>query len=437
MKEKMKAFMRQKDLKKKTVFTLLMLLLVRFGSQLQIPGVNRDYFGQWFSQQNKTGAFNIISAFTGGSFERMSVFALNITPYITASIIIELLTIAIPSLEEMQRDGENGRKKMTRITRYLTAGLALMESVAMAIGFWRSGLLEGNTVISGICTVVTLVAGAAFVMWIGELINDKGIGNGISIVLLINIISSIPQDITGLFEQFVIGKTIAKGILAASVIIAVIVGTVILTVVVNDATRKIPVNYAPKSRGSMMSASNGSSIPLKVNTAGVIPVIFASSLFAIPQIILSLVGKNPGGAAGRVLQFVNQGAWFRRGDMLPTIGFIVYCLLIIFFAYFYTSITFNPIEVADNLRKQGATIPGIRAGQATTQYLQKVLDGIIFIGALMLIAVVAIPAVAGGLFNTNVSFGGTSLIIIVGVVLETIQSIEAQLAVRTYKGFLG
>ena len=437
MKEKMRAFMRQKDLKKKALFTVFMLLLVRFGSQLQIPGVNRDYFSQWFSQQNKTGALNIISAFTGGSFERMSVFALNITPYITASIIIELLSIAIPSLEEMQRDGENGRKKMVRITRYLTAGLSLMESAAMAIGFGRSGLLEGNMFISGMCTVITLVAGSAFVMWIGELINDKGIGNGISIVLLINIISSIPQDITGLFEQFVIGKTIAKGILAAAVIIMVIVGTVILTVIVNDATRKIPVNYAPKTRGSIASGVNGSGIPLKVNTAGVIPVIFASSLFAIPQIVLSLIGKNPGGAAGRALQFVNQGAWFRRGDMLPTIGFAVYCLLIIFFAYFYTSITFNPIEVADNLRKQGATIPGIRAGQATIQYLRKVLDGIIFIGAIMLIAVVAIPAIAGGLFNTNVSFGGTSLIIIVGVVLETIQSIDAQLAVRTYKGFLG
>ena len=230
---------RIKDIRKKLFYTFMMLILIRFGSQLPVPGVDRTYFSRWFSQQNN-GAFSFFSAFTGGSFERMSVFALNITPYITASIIMELLTIAIPALEEMHRDGEDGRKKMTRITRVLTVGLSLFESVAMAVGFGRSGLIRNYNFLSVITVIFALTAGSTFVMWIGERITENGVGNGISIVLLINIVSRLPQDMTALWQQFVSGKSIAKGGMAAVIIAVVILLTVALTILLNDAVRKIP-----------------------------------------------------------------------------------------------------------------------------------------------------------------------------------------------------
>ena len=272
---------RIKDIRKKLGYTFLMLILIRIGSQLPVPGVDRTYFSRWFSQQN-SDAFSFFSAFTGGSFERMSVFALNITPYITASIIMELLTIAIPSLEEMHRDGEEGRKKITQITRYLTIGLSLFESIAMAVGFGRSGLIRNYNFFNVFTVVVALTAGSAFVMWIGERITENGVGNGISIVLLINILSRFPQDMNTLWTQFVTGKSIAKGAMAAVIIFAVIILVIVLTVLLNDAVRRIPVQYAKKMQGRRMVSGQSSNIPLKVNTAGVIPVIFASSLMSIP-----------------------------------------------------------------------------------------------------------------------------------------------------------
>ena len=426
---------RIKDIRKKLFFTFLMLILIRFGSQLPIPGVNRSYFQQWFAQQNN-GAFSFFSAFTGGSFERMSVFALNITPYITASIIMELLSIAIPALEEMHRDGEDGRKKITTITRYLTVGLALFEGSVMAIGFGRSGLIRNFNFFTALVVIFGLTAGSAFIMWIGERITENGIGNGISIVLVINIISRIPQDLTTLWSQFVAGKTVAKGAVALIIIIAVILLTVVLTILLTSAVRRIPVQYAKKMQGRRMVAGQSSSIPLKVNTAGVIPVIFASSLMSIPSIILSFTGKNVTGGAAIFFGMLNQNNWFNLSHPVYLIGLAIYILLCVFFAYFYTSITFNPIEVADNLKKQGGFIPGIRPGKPTSEYLKKVLNYIIFIGAIGLMIVVIIPIFFNGVFNANVSFGGTSLIIIVGVVLETIEQIESQMLVRNYKGFL-
>ena len=274
-----------KDIRKKLFFTFMMLVVVRLGSQLPVPGVNRSYFSDWFAQQTN-GAFNFFSAFTGGSFERMSIFALNITPYIASSIIMELLTIAIPALEEMHRDGEDGRKKIRTITRYVTVGLALFESTAMTIGFGRSGLLQTFNAINVITVIVAMTAGSAFLMWVGEQITEKGVGNGISIVLVINIISRVPQDLATLFEQFVKGKTVAKGALALIIIIAIIVATIIMVIFLNDAVRKIPVQYAKKMQGRRLVGGQSSNIPLKVNTAGVIPVIFASSLMSIPQIIM-------------------------------------------------------------------------------------------------------------------------------------------------------
>ncbi len=426
---------KMRELRKKILFTLAMLVVIRLGSQLPVPGVDRNYFANWFAAQ--TGdAFNFFDAFTGGSFENMSLFALNITPYITSSIIIQLLTIAIPKLEEMQKDGEEGRKKLTAITRYVTVGLALIQSAAMAIGFGGSGLLEEYNALNVITVIAALTAGSAFLMWIGERITENGVGNGISIVLVINIISRLPQDFTSLFHQFVAGKPIATAVLAVLIILAVVIGMVILVIILNDATRKIPVQYAKKVQGRKMVGGQSTNIPLKVNTAGVIPVIFASSIMQFPVIICSLLGYSGTGVWRHILNGLSSNNWCNPSQPVYSIGLVIYIVLVIFFAYFYTSITFNPIEIANNLKKQGGFIPGIRPGKPTSDYLNRILNYVIFIGACGLTIVCVIPFIFNGVFGASVSFGGTSLIIIVSVVLETIKQIESLMLVRNYKGFL-
>ena len=426
---------KMRELRKKILFTLAMLVVIRLGSQLPVPGVDRNYFANWFAAQ--TGdAFNFFDAFTGGSFENMSLFALNITPYITSSIIIQLLTIAIPKLEEMQKDGEEGRKKLTAITRYVTVGLALIQSAAMAIGFGGSGLLEEYNALNVITVIAALTAGSAFLMWIGERITENGVGNGISIVLVINIISRLPQDFTSLFHQFVAGKPIATAVLAVAIILAVVIGMVILVIILNDATRKIPVQYEKKVQGRKMVGGQSTNIPLKVNTAGVIPVIFASSIMQFPVIICSLLGYSGTGVWRHILNGLSSNNWCNPSQPVYSIGLVIYIVLVIFFAYFYTSITFNPIEIANNLKKQGGFIPGIRPGKPTSDYLNRILNYVIFIGACGLTIVCVIPFIFNGVFGASVSFGGTSLIIIVSVVLETIKQIESLMLVRNYKGFL-
>ena len=425
-----------KEIRRRIIYTMLMLVVVRIGTQLPIPGVNGDYFSEWFSG-NSGSAFGFFDAITGGSFEKMSVFALNITPYITSSIIIQLLTIAIPKLEELQKDGEEGRKKMTAITRYLTVALALMESLAMAIGFGKSGLLTEYNALNVITAVVTLTAGSTVIMWIGERITENGVGNGISIVLTINIISRIPQDLTLLYEQFVQGKEIAFQVLNLAIIIAIIIAVTVLTVTLQGAERRIPVQYSRKVQGRKQIGGQTSHIPLKVNTAGVIPIIFAQSLFMFPLIIMQLLGKSGGnGIGGKILKMLNQSNWCDFDEPIYSIGLIVYILLVIAFAYFYTSITFNPLEIADNMKKQGGFIPGIRPGKPTSEYLTKILNYIVFIGAVGLVIVAVIPIFFEGAFNASISFGGTSLIIIVGVIIETLKQIESRMLVRNYKGFL-
>ena len=424
-----------KEIRKKLLFTLGMLVVIRLGSQLPVPGVDRHYFSNWFAQQ--TGdAFNFFDAFTGGSFLNMSILALNITPYITSSIIMQLLTIAIPKLEEMQKEGEDGRKKIASITRYVTIALALIESTAMAVTFGRGGLLENYNFLNVITVIAALTAGSAFLMWLGERITENGVGNGISIVLVINIISRIPQDITQLFEQFVFGKAIAVGAVAALIILAIILAMVVLVIILNDATRKIPVQYAKKVQGRKMVGGQTSSIPMKVNTSGVIPIIFASSLMQLPVIVCGFAGYKGTGFWAHVLRGLSSSNWCNPREPVYSIGLVVYIALVIFFAYFYTSITFNPIEIAENMKKQGGFIPGIRPGRPTSEYLTKILNYIVFIGAVGLTIVCVIPFVFNGVFGAQVSFGGTSLIIIVSVVLETIKQIESQMLVRNYKGFL-
>jgi preprotein translocase subunit SecY len=288
-----------------------------------------------------------------------------------------------------------------------------------------------------VSVVVALTAGSTFLMWIGERITEKGVGNGISIVLMINILSRIPNDIVGLFTDFVSGKTVAKGALAALIIVAVILVTIVLVILLNDAERRIPVQYAKKMQGRKLVGGQSSNIPLKVNTAGVIPVIFASSIMSMPTIIATFLGKTGGtGVGATILSMLSQSNWFDPSEPIASVGFILYAVMIVFFAYFYTSITFNPIEVADNMKKQGGFIPGIRPGKPTQDYLNKILNYIIFLGAIGLLIVVTIPLVFNGVFGASVSFGGTSIIIVVGVILETLKQIESQMLVRNYRGFL-
>ena len=435
-----------KDIRRRLFFLLLMIIVIRIGSQLPVPGTDGDYFRNWFDSQSGD-AFNFFDAFTGGSFTQMSIFALNITPYITSSIIMQLLTIAIPKLEEMHKDGEEGRKKIASITRYLTIGLSVFEGIAMSIGFGRQGLIpvlssgSGSSVFEKIAAafvvVVCLTAGSAMLMWIGERITEKGVGNGISIVLTINIVSTMPNDFTGLYETFVKGKTIAKGALAALIICAIVLVMIVFVLILNDATRKIPVQYSKKMQGRKMVGGQSYHIPLKVNTAGVIPIIFASSIMSFPTIIASVLGKANGtGMGSEVLRMLSSNNWCNPERPIYSIGLLVYVVLVIFFAYFYTSITFNPIEVADNMKKQGGFVPGIRPGKATTDYLTKILNYIIFIGAAGLVVVAIIPFFFNGVFGAQVSFGGTSIIIVVGVVLDTIKQIESMMLVRNYRGFL-
>ena len=424
------------DIRKKLFYTLMMLIVVRLGSQLPTPGVNPTYIQNFFA--NQTGdAFNFFDAFTGGSFTNFSVFALSITPYITSSIIIQLLTIAIPKLEEMQKEGADGRKKLAAITRYTTVAIALIESTAMAVGFGRQGLLVEYNFVNAAIVVCTLTAGSAFLMWIGERITEKGVGNGISIVLLINIISRVPEDLVRLYTQFIQGKTVAKGILAGAIIVAILLVVVVFVIVLQGGERRIAVQYSQKIQGRKTYGGQSSHIPLKVNTAGVIPVIFASSLMQTPIIIAQFLGKGNGtGIGSQILRGLNSNNWCDPDNLIYSIGLVFYIILTIFFAYFYTSITFNPLEIANNMKKSGGFIPGIRPGKPTTEYLTQILNYIIFIGACGLVIVQVIPFFFNGVFGANVSFGGTSLIIIVGVVLETIKQIESQMLVRNYTGFL-
>lgn len=425
-----------KDIRNKIAYTFLMLIVIRIGSQLPTPGVNSNYIKEFFAQ-NTGEAFNLFNAFTGGSFEQMSVFALSITPYITSSIIMQLLTIAIPKLEEMQKEGEDGRKKIAAITRYLTVGLALFESTAMAVGFGRQGLLVKFNFVNAAIVVLTLTAGSAFLMWIGERITEKGVGNGISIVLVINIISRVPSDMSSLFEQFVKDKPIASAGLAVLVILAIIIMLVVFVVILQGGERRIAVSYSQKMAGRKVYGGRTTNIPLKVNTAGVIPIIFSSSLMQFPIVIASFLGKGEGSGIGsEILRGLNQGNWCNPEQLKYSWGLLVYIVLTVFFAYFYTSITFNPLEIANNMKKNGGFVPGIRPGRPTVEYLTKILNYIIFIGACGLIVIQVVPIFFNGWLGASVSFGGTSLIIIVSVVLETMKQIESQMLVRNYKGFL-
>lgn len=427
------------DVRKKLLFTCFMLVVVRIGCQIPTPGINTAFVKAWWEGQTST-AFNFFNTITGSSFTTMSIFALSISPYITSSIIVQLLTIAIPKLEELQKEGEEGRKKIQQVTRVLTVALALIQSVSMAIGF-GSNYLNKYTWYNVLLVAIIMTAGSAVLMWIGERITARGVGNGISMILLFNIISGLPDDLMTMYKTFVKGKNIAFGIVITVVILALLFALVVYVVYLQDGERRISVQYAKKMQGRKMVGGQSSHIPMKVNTAGVIPVIFASSLLSVPAIIASFAGMNitnPTSVGGHIIKGLSQSSWCNPKEPIYTMGLILYLVLLVFFAYFYTSITFNPLEIADNMKKQGGFIPGIRPGKPTSDYLDKVLNYVVFIGAIGLMIVALIPIVLTGLagVGNSLCFFGTSLIIIVGVVLETLKQIESMMLVRNYKGFL-
>lgn len=433
-----------KDIRTKLLFTFVCLIIIRIGCAVPIPGIKvTEMFDDFKNMMAEAGASGFLSMLSGGSFESMSILALGIGPYITSSIIMQLLTVAIPKLEEMQKDGETGRKKIAEITRYLTIGLAVFEATALSIGLNNKGWIasEDKTVLSIIVMVIALTGGSAFLMWLGEQITEFGIGNGISVILLINITAGFFPDFQGLFEQYVTrdDQKVIYGIIAAVVIVVAVLALTVLVILLQDAQRKISVQYAKKMQGRRMVGGQATFIPLRVNTAGVIPVIFASSLLQTPIIITSFFTSNSTGVWGEILNYMNQRLWFRfttPGLGKYSVGVIVYVALLIAFAYFYTAITFNPVEVANNLKKQGGFIPGIRPGRPTQDYLTTVLNYIILIGAAGLTVIALIPIIFTGLANASIGFGGTSIIIVVGVILEIVKQVETMMIERHYKGFL-
>ena len=427
---------KNKQLRKKLLFTTLILIVVRFGSQLPIPEIDSAQISAYL-KSTLGDSFSLLNSFTGGSFMQMSVFALSVTPYITSSIIMQLMTIVIPALEEMQKDGEDGRKRMAKITRYVTVVLAVIEGAGLAIGFANQGALGTDyTTFTIVTMIIALTAGAVLVMWLGERITESGIGNGISIILLVNIVSGMPGDFTSLYNQFMKGKQIGPALIAGCVIVGVVLAVVIFVIVLSDAERHIPVQYSKKMQGRKLVGGQQSKIPLKVNTAGVIPIIFASSIMQFPIMLQNVLKYENNGFIGKALTSLNSSTWFDASHPKRSIGLLIYIVLVVLFAYFYTSITFNPLEISNNMKKQGGFIPGIRPGKPTVDYLNKILKYIIFIGAAGLTIVAVVPFFFNGVFGASVSFGGTSIIIVVGVILETIKQIQSQLLVQNYSGFL-
>nr|WP_205830047.1 preprotein translocase subunit SecY [Microbispora sp. CL1-1] len=425
---------RTPDLRKKLLFTLGIIVLFRLGSVLPTPGVNAQNVALCLEQAQAGDAANIygmVQLFSGGALLKLSVFALGIMPYITASIILQLLTVVIPRLEALKKEGQAGTAKITQYTRYLTIGLAVLQSTAF-VALARSGQLFQNCnqeillsqdVFPLITMVITMTAGTAVIMWLGELVTDRGVGNGMSILIFTQVIAVFPSELVNIFRQS-----------PFKFVIVMIVGIVMIGVVVfiEQAQRRIPVQYAKRMVGRRMYGGTSTYIPLKVNQAGIIPVIFASSLLYLPQLLVTLFGNSQ--KPNAVIEWLAQN--MIRGD--HPVYMATFFLLIVFFTYFYVSITFNPPEVADNMKKYGGFIPGIRPGRPTAEYLSYVLNrltaaGAPYLGVISLIPIIAL-AVAGA--SQNFPFGGTSILIMVGVGLDTVKQIESQLQQRNYEGFL-
>ena len=411
------------DIRKKMIFTLFMLLVFRLGSNVPVPFIDKAMIAEIFAQ-SQGGILEFLDLMGGGTFSRFSVFATNIYPYITASIVLQLLTIAIPRLEELAKEGEEGKKKINKYTRYLAIVLAAVQAIGYTFGLFRPAL-QATTTLQNIIVIISMVAGTAFLIWIGEMITEKGIGNGISLLIFIGIISRLPTTIMDSINLIRIGQlSIIKALLFGLVILI----TVGLVVALQEGERKIPVQYAKRVVGRKMYGGQSTHIPIKVSMAGVLPVIFASSLLAFPQTITMF---SSGGFANWIEKYLTPAG---------TVGIWIYTILnivlIMFFTYFYTAIQFNTVEYAKNLQQNGGFVPGIRPGRPTSEHLNKVVTRITFVGGLSLAILASLPIILSKLFGMQVNFGGTAVIIVVGVALETVKQIESQMLMRHYKGFL-
>jgi len=414
------------ELRKKILFTLVIILLYRLGNAIPVPDVNIALLNAYFAQQQST-ILGLLDVMSGGAFSNATIFALSIQPYINASIIIQLLCIAIPSLERLSKEGgEEGRKKIASITRYATVAIGLIQGFAYYMLIMNNNMLNADAqgIWSAIVIILTFTSGSALIMWLGEQITEFGIGNGISMILFASIISRLPTSLITTVRNITAGNL--QWWLALLMLIGAI-AMIVLIVYVNDAERRIPVQYAKRVVGRKMYGGQSTHLPMKVNMSGVMPIIFAQSIASVPATIVAFTGKTDG--------WVNT--WFSNNSIPYA---IIYFLLIIFFAYFYSTIQFNPVEVANNLKKNGGYIPGFRPGKPTSEFIQKVLNKITLFGAIYLGIIAIVPILISHFSNaaalTGLSLGGTSIIIVVGVALETVRALEAQMLMRNYKGFL-
>jgi preprotein translocase subunit SecY len=410
------------DIRKKLIFTLLMLIVFRLGSNIPVPGIDRMELANIFEGQ---GLFELFNLFSGGAFANFTIFALSITPYITASIIINLLTIAIPYLENLAKEGTEGRKKMTQITRYLTVILAFLQAIGFTFGLFRE-VVADDSVFTKIVIIFCLTAGTSFLMWLGEQINEFGVGNGISLIIFAGIVCRAPSAVGSALTSYRAGTVSAISLILFCVFaLAVVVGIVM----VQQGQRRIPVQYAKRVVGRKMYGGQNTHIPIKVNQAGVIPVIFGLSLLQFP---LTITYFFPG---GKFEAWMNK--WLSpTGDPGVWIYVILDAVLIIFFTYFYTAITFNPVEVAENMRANGGFVLGIRPGRPTIEYLNTVMMRVTFVGAVFLAVIASMPYLIQSWTSLDIRFGGTALLIAVGVALDTMKQIENQMVMRNYRGFL-
>ncbi|MGN0659514.1 MAG: preprotein translocase subunit SecY [Emergencia sp.] len=413
------------EIRSKMIFTLLMLVVFRIGSNIPVPGIDRSVLTQVFN--GETGLFDLFDLFSGGSFSNFTIFALSITPYITASIIIQLLTIAFPYFERLAKEGQEGRKKMAQITRYLTVVLALIQALGLTVGLFRKAVID-QTWFSFLVIILILTAGTAFLMWLGEKINENGIGNGISLIIFGGIVARIPSALRSIWTQYSDGQ---MSIITILLFIVFAIVVILGVIEVQQGTRRIPVQYAKRVVGRKMYGGQSTHIPLKVNQAGVIPVIFALSILQFP---LTITYFFPNTA---FTDFVTK--WLSpAGNPGVWVYAVLNVILIIFFNYFYTAVTFNPVEVAQNMKANGGFIPGIRPGKATVEYLSKVMSRISFVGAIFLAVIATLPTILSVLVPglSGIHFGGTSLLIAVGVALDTMKQLENQMVMRNYQGFL-
>jgi preprotein translocase subunit SecY len=407
------------DLRRKIIFTLAMFFVFRTGAHVPVPGINTDVLQEIVSQGLLFGFFDVIS---GGSFSAFTVFAMSITPYINASIIMQLMTVVVPKLEQLAKEGEEGRKKIAQYTRYGTVVLGFIQAIGMSFALSQYGVIINPSVTNLLLIAITLTAGTAFLMWLGELITEKGIGNGISLIIFAGIISGLPGGINTMIQYVQTGTVNIFVVLLFCAIGLLVMGGV---VAVHEGQRRIPVQYAKRVVGRKVYGGQSTHIPLKVNQAGVIPVIFAMSILLFPQTIASWFPQSA------IAAFVSRSLNF---DSL--LYMFIYATLIIFFTYFYTAVTFNPADVADNMKKYGGFIPGLRPGKPTTEYIDRVLTRITLAGAIFLAAIAIMPNIIMMITNLNIFFGGTALIIVVGVALDTMKQIESHLLMRHYQGFM-